>query len=318
MPRRREFLAGLLAGGGAALVPLPARGLATASSRAAEVPAAGPEVVRRGRAIAATRRGDLLVVAHAQRRTVAIVDRLRSSTTFVELDGQPLEVAVAPDGRIAAVTTAFWQKPGLTLIDLSTGAIRGQIDVGPAPGAVAFTRRGLHLIVAGGEQDGAARIVDVAKQVVVGRVSLGRVPRGVAVGNQAWIALNGEDAVVAVDPRGGRVTTRLEAPPYPDALALSPDQKRLLVGHRGGTTELRLADGRQRHLQTGRHPSAVAYTRNGTRLIALGSAAEVLSIDRRGHRRHRAVDPGPRGLAVVGERAFTVSVVTGAVSGVRA
>src|SRR5262249_36653426 len=151
--------------------------------------------------------------------------------------------------------------PGLELIDAKSGNRRARLKAGPAPFAVAFTPDGKHLLVTGGEQDGTLRIYDAPHLHGVREVKLGRVPRGIAVhGNTAWVALNGEDAVVRVDIAKGRVTKRLATPPHPDRIALSPDGRRLLVTHPSkSVTEL--ADGKTTSHNAGAHPAAVAWTR---------------------------------------------------------
>jgi DNA-binding beta-propeller fold protein YncE len=310
---RRQLLGGAAATGAGLLLPV-----GEAASETAQAPgvvAASPEVVRRGRAIATDPRGRVLLAAHARRRTVAITDRRRHRTRLIELRGQPLEVAVSPDGRLGAVTTAYWEEPGLVLLDLPGGNIRARIDAGPAPFAVAFSRGGRHVLVSGGEQEGTLRVVDIAAARVVGTTGLGRVPRGVAIGRRfAWVALQGDALALGVDPRTGRIGRRVATPPYPHAVAESPDGRRLLVGHRSGASEIKLPHGRPRSLASGAHPSAVAYTRRGTRLIALGDSTEVLAIPVRRRRRRHRVQPGPRGLALGGPHAFTVSALTGSVS----
>jgi hypothetical protein len=272
-------------------------------------------VLRRGRAIVADPHGRRLLVAHDRRRTLAIIDRRTHRTKLVELPAQPIDVAISPDGRLAAATTAWWEGPALVLLDLATGTIRRKIDAGPAPFAVAFTRGGHHLLASGGEQEGTLSVVDVARGRVVGTTGLGRVPRGIAVGARfAWVALQGDAMALGVDPRSGKIGRRVATPPYPDTIAISPDGRRLLIGHRGGASEIKLPHGRPRSLESGAHPSAVAYGARGTRLIALGDAAEILEIARSGRKRHHKVAPGPRGLAVAGGKAFTVSHLTGVVN----
>ena len=316
---RRGFLAGALAG---ATVP----GIALAERR----PLVGPplarqETVLRGRAIAVAPSGRRLVVAHEARRTVAVSVPGRGRSRNVDVGGQPLEVAISPDGRLAAVTTAFWDEPGLAIVDLVAGALRTRVAVGPAPHGVAFSSDGGRLVVSGGEQEGTVHVLDTSAFAIVAEAPIGTVPRGVATtpgGDAAWIALNGLDRVLRVDLTTGRVRRTLRTPRLPERVAVSPDGRRLLVAHGGvgaeHVSEIEIASRRLTRHRAGRRPSGVAWTRRNRRVVALGGAAEVVVLAGARRRLERRVGVAPRGLAVAGDRAWTVSALTGEVSQVRA
>jgi DNA-binding beta-propeller fold protein YncE len=315
---RRGFIAGALAG---AAVP--------SVARAASAAPAGPlqakqEIVRRGRAIAVSRSGRRIVVAHDQRRTIALVVSGRARSRLVDVGGQPLQVAISPDGRLAAVTTASWDEPGLAIVDLHAAVLRTRVAVGPAPHGVEFAADGRRLIVSGGEQEGTVHILETRRFKVVAHAAIGPVPRGVAADprrDAAWIALPGLDRVVRVDLATGRVRRKLSTPWLPDDLAISPDGRRLLVSH-GGTdaeyvSEIDIASGRLARHRAGRLPSAVAWTRRGRRLATVSGAGEVVVLGARGRARRHRVGGAPRGLAVAGNRAWTVDALTGAIRKVR-
>jgi DNA-binding beta-propeller fold protein YncE len=313
---RRAFLGGALA---TAAAPVLAR---SQGAVAAGAPEAKPRTLLRGRALAVSPKRDRIVVAHDRRRTIAIVSH--GSAQVVDVGGQPVEVAVAPDGRLAAVTTGFWEKPGLAIVDLASGTVRARIDVGPAPFDVAFASAGRTLVVSGGEQEGGVYVVDVARLAVVAQAPVGIVPRGLAVtpdGRSAWLACNGEDRVVRVDARTGRIERSRRTPALPDRLAVSPDARRLLVSHGGRdaseVSEIVISSGRLIRHAAGRLPSGVAWSRGGARLVALGGSGQVLAIGRAGRRTMHRVGGAPRGLAVAGDRAWTVDALTGAVAKVR-
>jgi len=315
---RRELLVG--AAGGVA-----ARALLPASANAAAIPTdKRPDVVHRGRALALAGGGAVIVVAHHARRTLTVTDRRSGRRATVALAGQPLELAVSPHSILVAVTTAFWDHPGLELLHVRGATHRARLDVGAAPFAPAFTHNRRHLLVTGGEQDGALRILAAPDFARVRVVALGRVPRGLVVtrdDHAAWVALHAEDAVVRVALKSGRVTKRVATPPLPDRLALSPDGRRLLVSHGGRTastlSEIDTHTGHVRELRAGDHVSAVAWGPRGVRLAALEKANAILAIDARGRRRPLATVVAPRGLAVAGRHAFTVSAITGEVGRVR-
>lgn len=309
---RRRFLAGALAGGA---LPLSA-------AEASEPGPPGPlqakqETVRRGRAVAVDPDARRLVVVHDQRRTVAVIEPGRKGERIVDVGGQPLAVAVSPDGRTAAVVTAFWDAPGLALVDLDSAALLERVEAGPAPYDVAYAANGDRLVVSGGEQEATVHILDAAGELVARR-PLGTLPRGIALdpgGESAWVALAGRDRVLEVGVGDGRVRRELRTPALPDRVAISPDGRRLLVSHSGlaaaRVSEVDVASGHVERIQAGRLPSAVAWTGSGKRLAALGGegAVVVLGTDTR-----HLVGGAPRGLAVAGPRAWTVDALTGAVS----
>jgi DNA-binding beta-propeller fold protein YncE len=307
---------GLLASAGAAAVTLGLEGRLPVARATTAAPSARPDVVYRGRSIAASPDGRRLLALYEGRREALLVDRRANSKRKLTLGGHPLEAAFASNGRYVALTTAFWDQPGLELIDAATGNRRARVKAGGAPFAVAFTADGRHLLVTGGEQDGTLRIYDAPHLHGVREVKLGRVPRAIAVADRktAWVALNGEDAVVRVDIAKGRVTKRLPTLPHPDRLALSPDGNTLLITHPGrSVTELDTRRGTAKSHGAGAHPSAVAWTPKG-RLVVRDS--DVLALDPR--RRRIATVAAPRGLAVAGRDAFVVSALTGEIGKVRA
>src|SRR5438874_13523663 len=105
---------GLLQGGAAALL---AGSVRPAAATAAAIPTdARPDVVHRGRAIAVSHRGSHVVVAHSARPTLTVTERRTRRSRTVTLAGHPLELAVSPNDVLVAVTTAFWDHPGLELV----------------------------------------------------------------------------------------------------------------------------------------------------------------------------------------------------------
>ncbi len=288
---RRAFLA--------AAAALPAVGRVGVAS-AAGAPAAKQQIVRRGRALAVV--GRRVVIAHDRRRTIGVGGHV------IDVGGMPVDVAISPDGKLAAVTTGFWDDPGLAIVDLLAARVLGRVDVGPAPGAVVFT--GLRrVLVAGGEQEGTATVVDARTRSVLAQRAIGRVPRGAAAyRGDAWIALTGDDEVVQVDGRSARIERTVRTGALPDRVAT--DGRQLLISHATGE-HVTLAAAKKRRIKVGGHVSGVAFTRGGRPVVALPGAIKVL-----GGKRH-AVGAAPRDLVVVGRRAFTVDDLTGALSKVK-
>jgi DNA-binding beta-propeller fold protein YncE len=317
---RRTFVAGALA---SAAAPAVARAQGTTHASPMQ-PQAKRATVRRGRAIAVSPKGDRVVVAHAQRRTIAVYGPGRTPARLVDVGGQPLEVAVSPNGRLAAVTTASWDEPGLALVNLRGGTLLARVPVGPAPFDVAFSTDARRLIVSGGEQEGTVHVLDTHSLKVVTKAAIGTVPRGMAPvpgGQAVWIALNGDESVVRMDLRTGRVRRTIRTPRLPDRVAISPDGRHLLVSHGGRDAEyvsqIDVKSGRLTRRRVGRLPSAVAWTRAGRRVVALGGTGELLVFGGKRRTRRIRVGGSPRGLAVAGNGVWTADALTEAVRRVR-
>jgi DNA-binding beta-propeller fold protein YncE len=307
---RRQFIAGALS---TALVPAGAK----AQTQTPTAPGRLKRRVRhRSRAIAVAPRGKRLVIAHERERTIAIVTGKRRRS--VDVGGQPVEVAVSPDGRLAAVSTGSWDLPGLAVVDLASGKRRRRLDVGPAPFGVAFSSDGGHLVATGGEQEGTVSVLRAPNLRPVAETQIGIGPRGVAVvpgAEEAWIALQGSDQLIRIGLADASILRTIRTPPLPERVAVSPDGKRLLVSHGGRDSEriseIDVRSGRAKRLSAGRMPSAVAWGPGGSRLVALAGSGEILAISPGGRRRRYQVGGVPRGLAVVGRRAWTVDGLTG-------
>jgi DNA-binding beta-propeller fold protein YncE len=310
---------GFLGGAAAAALGAPALTGSEAQAAAGLVPAKR-RTVRRGRAIAVAPRSGTIVVAHAARRTIGV--RSHGKTRQVDVGGEPLEVAISPDGRLAAVTTAFWDEPGLALVHLAGRPQVVRVEVGDAPCGVAFTRDGARVLVSGGDEAGEVFSVDVRRRRVVARHGLPGCPRSIAVtgADRAWVALNSRARLALVDAKTARTLRTVRVPALPDRLAVSADGKRALVSHGGRdatrVTDVDLAKGRLRRHRAGRLPSGVGWS--GERMVvALGGAGKIVVISRGGRVARHAVGGAPRGLAVVRRTAWTVDALSGKVGRVR-
>jgi YVTN family beta-propeller protein len=128
---------------------------------------------------------------------------------------RPLVVAVAL--AVVVVTIAslvvmrFAGAPGprsiaanaVGLIDLDTGELAGEVEVGARPGGVAFGG-GAVWVTNGG--DGTVSRIDPATNAVVDTIQVGLDPIGVAFGNGAlWVTTGAEATVSRIDPETGTV-----------------------------------------------------------------------------------------------------------------
>ncbi|MEA2348813.1 MAG: Lactonase, 7-bladed beta-propeller, partial [Thermoleophilaceae bacterium] len=193
-----------------------------------------------------------------------------------------------------------------------------RIQAGRSPFGVVFAGDGRVLAVTGGDEDGEINLFDSESLKPLRSEPIGIAPVGVVAepgGKSVLVALAGADQVVRVGVDDGKIKHTFKVPRAPDRIAVSPDGKSLLITHAGvradTVTQLDLHHGKTDKVHAGRLPSAVAWTRRGRRLIALGGAGQVVELRKGGGRRKHAVKGSPRALAVAGEKAWVVDGLTG-------
>jgi DNA-binding beta-propeller fold protein YncE len=246
----------------------------------------------------------------------------------IDVGRTPVGIAIAPQGDLALVTTAAFDRPGLAVVDLHTADV-DRLDVGPDPHAVAITVSGRTAYVAGGGAHGTLTRVVPRRGRVADPIALGAHPRGLVLdpfGAFALVALNGAAQVVVVDLKRARVTHRIATAAFPAQLAISPDGRRALVTHNGfGVRAVSVLDllthkvvGRVR---VGADPAGVAFSRTGaTALVSAAGAGTVTLLDGRTGRRRRTVrTPGtaPRAVTVSGTRGLVADARTGTLSAIK-
>jgi len=172
----------------------------------------------------------------------------------LELGDQTIDLTVVPaagrpfhnlnyyaESSIAWVGDELWTAdvyaPTISRLDPDTLAVRGTLDVGPWPVALAFSEplRRVAVVQRGNDTLG---LVDSDAGRLVDAVWVGDEPASVRVspdGATAYVALATEDAIAVVDLASASVTSRIATVRDPLALAVSPDGRRLYVAsHRSG------------------------------------------------------------------------------------
>jgi len=246
----------------------------------------------------------------------------------IDVGGAPLSIAISPDGLRALVATAYYDHPGLALVDLRSGQT-DRIDVGPEPYAVAFAPDGHTAWVANSARDGELVRVRPSTGRVHAAIALGSHPRGLAItpdGEHALVALNGDSAVAVVALRHGRVVRRIATGAYPYQIAISPNGMHAWVTHNDfgarRATPLDLKHWRAgRAVATGLDPSGIAYGRAGRTVVVAESGSGTISVlDAHSGRRRRRVKAGktPRAIVVSRRHVFVVDGRSGHLTAVRA
>jgi DNA-binding beta-propeller fold protein YncE len=149
----------------------------------------------------------------------------------------PAGVTVAPSGKFVYVAENVGDR--LAVVNSATGEIVQRWPTDHYPYGVIVSDGG-HLFVSawGGTTVSEFHVLADGMLAYIGRIEVGRHPSALALnGAQLYVALAGSDRVAIVDTRSRRVTGYLRdsapgAPPEgstPNALAISADQKRLLI-----------------------------------------------------------------------------------------
>jgi DNA-binding beta-propeller fold protein YncE len=321
---RRSFFGGAAAAGAAQLISGPL--LADAKERPERCAPVSPgmrtgglAVTADGRTIWSTDSASTTITAH--RRS----DLARGRS--IDVGGAPLGIAISPRAGIALVTTAFYDRPGLAIVDLLSGHVE-RVDVGPEPYTVAFDRHGHSAYVVGGGRDGTLVRVHPRTGRVDDPVDLGKHPRGFALhpdGAHALVAINGAHHIAVVSLVKGKVVRRIETRPFPYLLAASPDARRALVTHNGfaddAATLLDLEHWHvRRTVRVGADPAGVAFSRAGRVAVVAASGARTVTLldGRSGRRRRTLTNVGiAHSLVIAGGRAIVADGLNGDLKAIR-
>ncbi len=166
----------------------------------------------------------------------------------------PAGVAVAPNGKFVYVAENVGNR--LAVVDAVTGEIAQRFPTDKYPYGVILSSNDRVFVSAwGGTTVSDFRVLPDGKLAYLGRIEVGRHPSALAVsGSRLYVALAGSDRVAIVDVRSCKVTGYIHdsapgAPPEgstPNALAISPDGKRLLIAEadNNAVAVFNLADGK--------------------------------------------------------------------------
>lgn len=159
--------------------------------------------------------------------TVTVIDTVaNSAVATVPVGGEPVDVAITPDGTRAYVVNSA--DGTVSVIDTkSNTVVGGPIPVGPKPRGIAITPDGGSAYVTNSGDDTVSLINTGANVTVGAPIPVGDEPEGIAIsadGRRAFVAQLGGN-VAAIDTGSNTVVGLL-----PNALAPA----RIAVGPRGG------------------------------------------------------------------------------------
>ena len=238
-------------------------------------------------------------------QTLVVGNKNADTAGFVDLDSGemrveratgpgPHEVAVSPDGRIAAVVAyGSAEEPGKTigLFDVASATAIGMIDLGAhnRPHGIVWLPDSRHL-AATVQGSGHLLVVDSETREIVKAVATGAQGSHMVAlspdGGRAYVANVGGDSFSVIDIAAGERVAVVPAGRESEGIAVTPDGGEIWVANRGADSVFvydaesfeRIAE-----IGTGRVPIRVAVSPDG-RTVAVSNAGEgsVELIDRAG------------------------------------
>ena len=240
-----------------------------------------------------------LLAGPACRRGAGEVPRLPTGMVLdpvgpsVRLGSMPLSMAFSPDSTRIAVLLCGYREQGLQIVDPASGQLLQTLVQPAAFVGIAFAPDGRTLYTSGGDQDvvyryrwdsGAATLIDsipLAKRIVHGT----RYPSGLATspdGALLYVAENLADSLAVIDLKSLRITQRLATGRYPYAVVVGPEGRVYVSAWGGDAIATFVPEGHKLRagprFPTGRHPSALALNRAGTRLFAARASFDCVDV----------------------------------------
>ena len=131
---------------------------------------------------------------------------------------------LTPDGKLAI--TVNQQTDSLSLVDLTAGVVLSEADCGERPTHLVLMPDGGSVLATAADSGELFRFFRLSNDRLeeVGRLNLGREPRGIAVspdGKLAYVALSAAAAVAVVDLENWRLLDEISAGHWPRFLALA-------------------------------------------------------------------------------------------------
>ena len=234
--------------------------------------------------------GPFVVVANQRRGVATLVEVASGRVSHVELGGDPHEVAVSPDARIAALTIPSERFGGgrkVVVLDLATARVVRTIDLGDYrnPHGVAFVSDSVALI---GTLAGTSAVyVDVRNGRVLRAIdALPANPYIVALTatGRAYVSSPHSSRVTEIDVAAGRVSRTLDIPDDPAGIAVTADGKELYAavwgeGVGGGIVVFDLDKGIVAAKLPATQPRRITVTANG-RLVVVSDRDHLRIVDR--------------------------------------
>jgi YVTN family beta-propeller protein len=170
-------------------------------------------------------------VANSGNGTVSVIETSTNGVVGeVPVGGEPVDVAITPDGRYAWVVDGSGGT--VSAIDTRTRTVvQGPIGVGAAPRGIAITPNGGRVYVTNSGDDTVTVLNTGTFQPVGDPIPVGKEPDGVAItpdGGTAFVAQRGGDISV-IDTNSAEVVDTIDDSFGPSRIAITQDGRRAFV-----------------------------------------------------------------------------------------
>jgi phospholipase C len=146
----------------------------------------------------------------------------------IPVRGAAQQIAFAPDGSVAYVTTS----QGLAVIDVSSGTVSDFVTGLQNPRGVAVSPDGNNVYVTDAGSNSVS-VIDPLDYRVIGTIPVGELPWQVVFspdGKSAYVSNPDSNSISVIDVSTRTVGSTFDVPGDPEALAVTPDGSELWVG----------------------------------------------------------------------------------------
>lgn len=237
-----------------------------------------------------------LIVGNKEADTVSLIDlETGRERAVVDTGANPHEVAVSPDGRLAAVVA--YGSNTIDIIDIAAAAHVRRCDLGEhdRPHGIYWAESGRILATTEGNESIVSIRPDCSRLIAARTDQRGSHMLAVdEEAGKAFISNLGDRTVTAVDLRTARKLADFDAAEEPEGIALTPDGSELWVANRGSASVFVLdpeTGERLASIDVGRVPIRLAISPDGKWAVTSDYRDGALSvIDVEARRKVRTID----------------------------
>ena len=179
--------------------------------------------------VTASRDGRTLFTSNMGSNSISILEREGESwrAAHVPVGAGPEGLDLSPDGR--ELWTAHFGDGGVSVIDVAARKVIQTFDVKTKrSNRLKFTRDGRYALIS--DMDGGELVVvDAKTRAIAKRLRVGQMPEGILVapeGDRVYVAVTGEDRVIAVDLKTLSVVQTIATGSGPDGMAWAASPRR--------------------------------------------------------------------------------------------
>jgi len=173
--------------------------------------------------VMATRDAMMVLTSNIGSDSVSVIQQGRNGVwtqTVIPVGKGPEGIDIAPNGR--EVWSAHSRDGGLSIIDLRALKVVQTIPIGTKrSNRVKLTHDGKFALVSDLDA-GEIVVLDAPARTVIKRIAVGKAPEGILIppsGNVAYVAVNGDNFVAALDLKTWQVTKKIKTGAGPDGMA---------------------------------------------------------------------------------------------------